>query len=121
MKTRLTRAELDEAERRLMAQLGSATAQRDDLEASALQPTGDPDGQQSDEGMEDSTFDRDRDVLRVEDELVYEVSEALGRIAAGTYGICESCERPIEKERLELVPQARLCAACAQRAETAAQ
>lgn len=84
---------------------------------SALAPTGDPDNQQSDESVEDSAFDRDREVLRVEEELVDEVRDALERVAAGPYGICENCERPIEKERLALVPQAATCAECARREE----
>lgn len=117
MKTHLSSAELDDAKRRLEAQLSAATEQRDGLESTALAPTGDPDNQQSDESVEDSAFDRDREVLRVEDELVDEVRDALDRVAAGTYGVCEDCERPIEKERLALVPQAATCAECARREE----
>ncbi|MCC7078082.1 MAG: TraR/DksA C4-type zinc finger protein [Acidimicrobiia bacterium] len=42
-----------------------------------------------------------------------DVEAALARITAGTYGICEKCEGPIAPERLEVLPSARLCVACA--------
>ena len=38
---------------------------------------------------------------------------ALGRIEAGTYGICASCEEVIEEGRLAAVPYAPLCGSCA--------
>jgi DnaK suppressor protein len=37
---------------------------------------------------------------------------SLGRLAGGTYGICESCRQPIPAARLEAVPNARLCVSC---------
>ena len=36
-----------------------------------------------------------------------EVNAALDRIEKGTYGICETCGKPIEKERLEANPSSR--------------
>ncbi|MBI4127893.1 MAG: TraR/DksA C4-type zinc finger protein [Parcubacteria group bacterium] len=41
-----------------------------------------------------------------------EVDQALGRIAQGTYGICEQCKKPIEVERLKAFPAARMCLTC---------
>lgn len=76
------------------------------------------------------TFERDRPVdyldNAVRDEEVgmlnslglsetYELREieaALARIDEGTYGICESCDEPIDPRRLEVVSYARLCVAC---------
>ena len=37
---------------------------------------------------------------------------ALARVAAGTYGRCVRCERPIEPARLAALPEAALCADC---------
>ena len=39
----------------------------------------------------------------------HEVDDALLRIELGEYGICEVCGTPIELERLEVHPAARLC------------
>ena len=41
------------------------------------------------------------------------VEAALRRIAEGTYGSCIRCGLHINKARLEAVPEASLCAACA--------
>ena len=42
-----------------------------------------------------------------------EVASALDRVAAGTYGLCENCGRPIGAPRLEARPTAGLCIECA--------
>ena len=43
------------------------------------------------------------------------VNEALARLRAGTYGMCESCGRPIAAARLEARPSATMCITCASR------
>lgn len=47
---------------------------------------------------------------------VRSVQEALARFEEGTYGICERCGRKIAEQRLEALPEARLCIDCAQHA-----
>ena len=42
-----------------------------------------------------------------------DVDEALARAAAGDYGTCADCGRPIAPGRLEARPTARTCVACA--------
>ena len=42
-----------------------------------------------------------------------EIDVAVARLAAGTYGTCESCGRPISGERLQARPVARTCIRCA--------
>jgi RNA polymerase-binding transcription factor DksA len=44
-----------------------------------------------------------------------DLDAALERVAAGTYGTCEGCGRPIPAERLQVRPSARTCVACAAR------
>ncbi len=44
--------------------------------------------------------------------LLRAIEEALGRIRRGTFGVCEVCEQPISKARLEAVPWTRLCREC---------
>lgn len=48
-------------------------------------------------------------------EALAEVEHALAKIEAGTYGICESCGKPIAEARLEAKPAARHCIDCASR------
>jgi sigma-B regulation protein RsbU (phosphoserine phosphatase) len=42
-------------------------------------------------------------------QLLNEVDSALDRMKAGTYGICETCHDPIEKDRLITDPLIRYC------------
>ena len=37
---------------------------------------------------------------------------AIEKINMGTYGKCETCGAPIERERLEIIPYARYCKKC---------
>ncbi|GAB1328584.1 TraR/DksA family transcriptional regulator [Streptomyces sennicomposti] len=46
--------------------------------------------------------------------VLADVEAALARLADGSYGACHLCRRPIARERLEIVPQARYCARCQQ-------
>jgi DnaK suppressor protein len=40
------------------------------------------------------------------------LERSLRRLDEGTYGICETCERPISSERLKARPEATLCIDC---------
>ena len=46
-------------------------------------------------------------------ERIGEINDALRRVDAATYGICERCGQPIAEERLAVRPFARCCMACA--------
>ncbi len=54
-------------------------------------------------------FDREfmMTLMSSEQDIIYEIQEALRRIDAGTYGICEISGEPIERERLKVIPYAR--------------
>ena len=56
-----------------------------------------------------------------EGRAIYDVDEALRRLYSGNYGTCESCGQPIARERLEVVPHARLCVRCKEREEKEAR
>jgi DnaK suppressor protein len=40
------------------------------------------------------------------------INSALEKIKKGNYGICEKCQREIEIDRLEAIPEARFCKKC---------
>ena len=50
-------------------------------------------------------IDRDLDELRA-------IDAALLRVADGSYGVCEACDKPIDVKRLSLTPQALRCIDC---------
>lgn len=62
-------------------------------------------------------LDEENAIVAAEERLLDEVQDALERIQAGTFGNCEECGRPITTERLEAVPYAARCMACATRLE----
>ena len=45
-------------------------------------------------------------------DLLRKVDHALDRVTDGVYGICESCEKSIPLERLDVLPDATLCVEC---------
>jgi RNA polymerase-binding protein DksA len=45
------------------------------------------------------------------------IDSAIARMEHGDYGSCEECEEPIDVERLEVLPTARLCTTCAEASE----
>ena len=46
-----------------------------------------------------------------------EVDEALARIEAGTFGVCEACGTTIPQRRLERMPTASMCVPCKEQQE----
>ncbi|MFC1497032.1 TraR/DksA family transcriptional regulator [Verrucomicrobiota bacterium] len=47
-----------------------------------------------------------------EHDIVFEIDEALRRIEARTYGVCEGCKKAIEKLRLKALPFVKMCVKC---------
>jgi len=63
-----------------------------------------------------ASTDRDRELAlmladREREKLTF-VDDAIKRIESGTYGICESCEEEIDKDRLAAMPFTKLCLSC---------
>jgi len=54
----------------------------------------------------------DSRIIEQQRQELNEIEIALGKIKAGTYGVCEMCEEPIGKERLIVKNFARFCIGC---------
>src|ERR1700747_2244101 len=67
---------------------------------------------QEDSGSD--AYDRDfaLSLLSQEQDALYEIEEALKRVDAGTYGICEMSGKQIPHARLEAIPFARFTVEC---------
>lgn len=52
-------------------------------------------------------------MLETEEDKLDEINAAIDRANAGKFGICEGCEKPIPKPRLNAIPYVRLCVECA--------
>lgn len=51
------------------------------------------------------------------EQVLAAIDAALARLEAGTYGVCETCGRPIGEERLAAMPYATQCIDCRRREE----
>lgn len=44
-----------------------------------------------------------------------EIRKALAKARIGTYGVCETCKKPIDLARLKALPQASICFDCSKK------
>jgi DnaK suppressor protein len=64
-------------------------------------------------------FDREfaLNLVSSEQDILYEIDDALRRIDMGNYGVCEACGKAIEKARLHAMPFTKMCIGCKSEAE----
>jgi RNA polymerase-binding transcription factor len=111
-------AELTEAlqadRARLLSEIAEAESDLEELIEDSSDSSGDD---QADAGGK--TFDREHEFSLANNtrDLLVQTGRALERLEAGTYGVCESCGKPIGKARLQAFPRATLCVPCKQREE----
>ncbi|MBU4342779.1 MAG: TraR/DksA family transcriptional regulator [Candidatus Omnitrophica bacterium] len=69
--------------------------------------------------MASDSYDREfsLNIASGEQEVIYEIDEALKRIKEGKYGKCESCDKKIPVRRLKAVPYAKHCIQCQSKEE----
>jgi DnaK suppressor protein len=49
--------------------------------------------------------------------MIAKINTALGKIQEGSFGLCDSCEEPIQKKRLEARPFSTFCVLCQEQHE----
>ncbi|MET8146161.1 TraR/DksA C4-type zinc finger protein [Sphaerisporangium sp. NPDC005288] len=114
-----TEGELSEVRGRLLGEIDELNAEvaRSESQIASGDISDSAGDDQADAGAK--TYEREREIaltLNARD-LVAQNERAIARIDAGTYGVCESCHKPIGKERLQAFPRATLCVSCKQREE----
>jgi RNA polymerase-binding protein DksA len=64
-------------------------------------------------------YERDFSLGLVSDErkVLLEIEEALKRIEAKNYGICQMCEKAVAATRLKAIPHAKYCKKCQEKME----
>lgn len=70
-----------------------------------------------DAGSEVAALELSLELLGRDENTSREILEALDRIQAGTFGVCETCDKGIKKTRLSAMPIARNCIECQREAE----
>ena len=116
-----TKDELNEVRRELVTELDEMRAAYDvslrdlnDLQQSGTDGAGDD---QADAGSKTFEREQEQSIAANRMDLMTQIQRAVERIDAGTYGLCESCGKPIPKARLRAFPMATLDVACKQREE----
>jgi DnaK suppressor protein len=103
------RSLLESEKKRLLEELEQLNA---DGRPSEDRREGSPFGKREEEATESLELEKRLAMeKRIKDQLTAN-DDATRKIDAGTYGICESCGKPIEPARLEILPTARRCMNC---------
>ncbi|MFC1899318.1 TraR/DksA family transcriptional regulator [Chloroflexota bacterium] len=103
------RSRLESEKKRLEAQL-------EQLEASVRSADetreGSPYGKREEEAAETQEFEHRLTLDKRIREQMAAVEHALHKFEDNTYGLCESCGKPMDPARLEALPHARRCITC---------
>lgn len=116
-----TDAELAEVRDELTAEVTRVRAElaeiAQDLEGLVRNPGDGAGDDHADVGA--ANFEREHEIslARKSAELLSQSEKALARMDDGTYGVCESCNGPIGKLRLQAFPRATLCMTCKKKQE----
>ncbi|MFB7636739.1 TraR/DksA family transcriptional regulator [Streptomyces sp. NPDC056149] len=116
-----TPAEVAEARTELTAETDRLRAEivaAEDAIAGLMRDSGDGAGDdEADTGTKNITREHELALASNAREMLHQTERALGRLDAGTYGLCENCGQPIGKARMQAFPRATLCVECKQRQE----
>lgn len=88
-------------------------------DATALSKLKETVGDEMDAAFDTVTGETTSQLAEVESRELAEICNAIDRIDSGDYGKCEACNKVIGALRLQALPYATLCIACARRDERA--
>lgn len=71
-------------------------------------------GQKEDDSAQEVTnYEESLALEKNLEKMLKGTNKTLAKIKKGRFGLCEGCKKPIEQKRLEAMPAAELCVACA--------
>jgi len=103
------RSHLESEQKRLVEQLEQLQAS---VRPAGERREGSPFGKREEEATESLELEKRLALENRVREQLADVEHALHKFEEGTYGLCESCGQPIAPDRLEALPQAKLCINC---------
>jgi DnaK suppressor protein len=120
-KTGLTPAEIGEFKALLLAKrneiLSNVICMEDETLRKARTDLSSMPFHMADAGTDNYELENTLGLMDSERKILAEIDAALERIDAGTYGTCEGDDQLIPKARLNAIPWARYCVACANLSE----
>ena len=105
----ILRSRLDSERKRLLEELQHLQAAN---KPSEERREGNPFGKREEEATEAFETEKRLAMERRLKEQLADIERSLRKFEEGNYGLCDSCDRPIEPARLEALPQANLCLTC---------
>ncbi|MFF6990028.1 TraR/DksA C4-type zinc finger protein [Streptomyces sp. NPDC010273] len=116
-----TPEEVEEARTELQseaARLSDEITSTEQALAGLMRDSGDGAGDDdADTGTKNITRESEMALAANAREMLIQTERALGKLDAGTYGLCENCGNPIGKARMQAFPRATLCVECKQKQE----
>ena len=110
---KLTKAKLGQYRRQLVEILQKLGVKIEHMEDSVLRADSDPSPDEADEFSSDNYHQEFQlGLIENEGEILREIQDAVERVDAGTFGVCENCQKEIPSRRLEVLPYARHCVTC---------
>ena len=110
----MDRREWDRYKRLLLSKRGELSVKNADGQ-SPVPTAGGGDGDPADQAAANTEAELQIRLHQTDSRLLRAVEAALARIRHGTFGICEACQNPISRARLEAVPWTRHCRDCKER------
>jgi DnaK suppressor protein len=106
-------AELQRYKQLLLAKREELSAA--DEAATRVPPADEPEGDLMERANADAEANLQIRLHATGGRLLKAIEDALARIRAGTFGVCDTCKQPISRTRLEAVPWTRQCKDCKER------
>lgn len=100
------RARLEERRRELDDEIAGLTADIQDMTQDERTESGTGGNHPGDEGSDVRDAEQSLTIQQDLEEMRRQVDDALQRMEEGTYGLCLTCGKPINPERLEALPYA---------------
>ena len=117
-KNGLTAAEIEKFRELLLAKrrelLGNVSTMEDETFKKERSELSSMPFHMADAGSDNFEQEFSLDLMDSEKKMLKEITDALGRIGEGTFGVCEGKGESISKARLNAIPWARYCVACAE-------
>ncbi len=103
------RSYLESEKKRLLEELEQVEV---NVRPADVRREGSPFGKREEEATESLELEKRLALEKQAKDHLAEVEHALHKFEEGTYGLCDSCGKPIAPDRLEALPQASLCVDC---------
>ena len=109
------RKRLEDERDRLQAMILDYELELDEARLTESSSDRSPDPGNAEAGSMKFEYEKELSIEQNTVDLLGKVERALDNIEKGTYGICESCGKPIPMARLDVLPYVTLCVDCARK------